>query len=211
MSAQHPLMDLWQRFSNGSRPQQALTLLRVAVGLYFLFQGYQKFSSPQFEATLGSTLKTWAAHNPVPFYKHFLTNIAIPNAAHLATWVTDGELAVGLSYTLGWLIRFSAPLAMLMNLNFLLAAQHTGAGMLEVNATFIVMSWVLYWGQAGQYFGLDGLKAPSDSKPKSTKEPAVKKSKKLEAVTESLKQAHANESPAKNGNKRNVRTRINPF
>jgi uncharacterized membrane protein YphA (DoxX/SURF4 family) len=207
VSAQNPFQELWQQFKSGSPSQQALTFLRMATGLYFLFQGYQKFNNPQFGTMLGATLQQWAAHNPIAPYKSFLLQFAVPNATHLAQWVTDGELAVGLSYVLGWFISFSAPLAVFLNLNFLLATQHLHPGMLEMNAMFIVISLVLYWGRAGEYFGLDKLHTkPAEAKAKNT---GIKKDKKLEAVTASLKTA-GKEEPPKSG-KKNNKTRINPF
>jgi uncharacterized membrane protein YphA (DoxX/SURF4 family) len=208
VSTQNPFEELWQQFKKGSRPQQALTFLRVMTGAYFLYQGMQKFNNPQFASTLGGTLQQWAAHNPIIPYKNFLLHFAIPNASHLAQWVTDGELAVGFSYVLGLFVSASAPLAVFLNLNFLLAAQHMYPGLLEINAGFIVISFILYWGETGRYFGLDALrtKAPG-TKPATT---FGKKDKKLEAVTNSLKKAKEEEA-SKSGGKKNIKTRINPF
>lgn len=206
MSETNPIQELWRQFKAGSSAQQALTFLRVATGVYFLLQGYHKFNDPRFGTTLEKLLREWVVQNPFPFYRQFLEQFAIPNAAHLAQWVTDGELAVGFSYVLGLFVSLSAPLAIFLNLNFLLASQHAVPGMLGHNLMFILISIALSWGRAGEYFGLDALRKGRPASQQSS----GKTNKKLETVTAELKKAKEEGSP-KNGGKKNAKARINPF
>ncbi|MCE3235672.1 MAG: Crp/Fnr family transcriptional regulator [Vampirovibrio sp.] len=177
----------WQRISQGPRDKQALAFLRVTTGLFFLYAGNQKLSTPHFETALSGILKTWAAGNPFPIYKQFLEHVALPNVHYISLLVTDGEMAVGLSYILGILVQFSAPAAVFMNVNFLLAAQHTDPSVLTMNLVFIIISLTLFWGRAGKHYGMDGLIA---SKPaKGQKAELGKSSKKLKATHDLLENA----------------------
>lgn len=219
--------SLWQQITRAPRHQQALAFLRVATGLYFLYVGLQKFNNPHFESTLSTTLTNWAQHNPLLPYQGFLKQYAIPHASQFAQWVTDGELAIGFSYILGLLIRFSAPLAIFLNLNFLLASQHLGESQLGVNIAFIIISVALYMGEAGCAFGLDSLRTSAKPKQAASKS-GNKRTKKLDAVTASFKKAKSNDSdsnddddddsdsgsnaPAfKNHPKKSIKARLNPF
>lgn len=178
---------LWQRVSHGPRDQQALAFLRVTTGLFFLYAGNQKLSTPHFETVLGGILKTWAAGNPFPLYKQFLEHVALPHIHHISLLVTDGEMAVGLSYILGLLVPFSAPAAVFMNINFLLAAQHTDPSILTINLVFVIISLTLFWARAGRHYGLDALIA---SKPGGSPKPSFGKgSKKLKATHDLIEKA----------------------
>lgn len=203
------MQDFWKKLSSGPRPPQALAFLRIATGLYFLYAGLLKYNDPQFASTLTITLKQWVVHNPVAPYRTFLEQFAIPHASELARWVTDGEMAVAISYISGFLISFSAPLAIFLNINFLLAAQHTNLAMLGVNVAFTIISLTLYWGQAGRTFGLDSLFLKQKEQPK----PSIfgKSNKKLEKITASLKQAKEAEGNPSRGKKNAKPSRINPF
>lgn len=145
----------WRRISGGPREKQAMALLRIAVGLYFLYEGQHKLTDPQFEAQLLIQLKEWAATNPFPLYKAFLQQWVIPNLHQVANLVTDGQILIGISYVTGFLIPLSAGLAIFLNLNFLLAMQHTHPSALTLNLVFILISLVLFWGKAGTQYGLD--------------------------------------------------------
>lgn len=186
----------WQRFSSGPRDKQAFAFLRICTGLFFLYAGNQKLSDPHFEAMLATTLKTWAAGNPFPLYKQFLTHVALPNIHYMSLLVTDGEIAVGLSYILGLLVPFSAAGAIFMNLNFLLAGQHTDPSMLAMNLVFIIISLTLFWARAGRYYGLDGLSAPKPSGG-SAKSHSGKSSKKLKVAQELLEKEQKSKGKSK--------------
>ena len=145
-------------FTSGPRESQALAFLRIGTGLFFIYQGLQKLEAgTHFTHGLSKMLQIWAASNPFPWYKAFLLQVLIPHATLFAQLVTLGEIAIGASFLLGLAIRFSAPCAVIMNLNYLLATQQTSPAALGVNLAFIMISISLFWGQAGHYLGLDQL------------------------------------------------------
>lgn len=157
-----------KRFQSGSRENQALAFLRVTTGLFFLYQGLQKLKEgSHFTQALPGILHHWAVTNPLVWYKSFLLQGVIPHAPLFAQLVIFGEIAVGVSFLLGFFIRFSGPCAVLMNLSYLLASQQTGPAALGVNLAFILISMSLFWGNAGHYCGLDQfIQYKNPSRPK---------------------------------------------
>lgn len=174
----------WQRVSSGPRDKQALAFLRIGAGLFYLYVGNQKLSNPHFDATLAHTLKDWAIHSPYPLYRQFLEHVALPHIHHLGLLVTDGELGIGLSYVLGLFVPLSAPFAVLMNANYLLASQQDGPSALGINIAFILIGLTLFWARAGKYYGLDGLTLPKAPTPE--KSAFGKTSKKLKTTQDAL-------------------------
>lgn len=147
----------WRRLSDGFRERQALAFLRTAAGLFFLCVGFEKFRNPDFPALMAEAVKSWAAAHPQAVYQAFLETVVLPNHGFFARFVMWAELFIGLSYVTGGLIRYSAPLAMLLNVNFLLATQHTSADALGINLAFLGVHLTLLWGRAGCCYGLDAL------------------------------------------------------
>jgi thiosulfate dehydrogenase [quinone] large subunit len=195
----------WHRIANGPRDRQAVAFLRVSIGLFFLYQGYQKLTDPGFLSALPNTLHVWAGGNPFPLYKSFLEHLAIPQAGLFGVLVTYGEILTGISYITGFLVQFSAPAAILMNVHFWLATQHLGTASQGINLTFIIISIVLFWARAGHYYGLDafvfrsGSPVPADKfKPKA--------SRKL-----SMAQEFLTKSTDKNSGKKKSKSRSKPF
>lgn len=135
---------------------QALALLRVGTGLFFLAQGLGKLGNHAFARTLQDFLPQWAAQTPFGFYGAFLRQLILPHMDLLSWLIPSGELAIGASLISGLLVRWSTPGAIWMNLNFLLATQHTSPAALGVNSAFILIALTLWWGNAGRYCGLDG-------------------------------------------------------
>ncbi len=133
-----------KRFQSGPRENQALAFLRICTGLFFLYQGLQKLKGGgHFTQALPGILHHWAATNPLPWYKSFLLQVVIPHTPLFAQLVTFGEIAIGVSFLLGFMIRFSGPCAVFMNLNYLLASQQTGPAAMGVNLAFILISRAL--------------------------------------------------------------------
>lgn len=149
------LRPFWYPQSGDKAVRQAIAFLRILTGAFFLYAGYMKLSMPGFGASLGGMLKQWAEHNPIGFYKSFLEHVAAPNGSLFSALVTYGELAIGLSYVSGFLIPLSTLGAMFLNLNILLAAQHTDPSILTMNALFLALSAAFFWSHAGHYYGFD--------------------------------------------------------
>jgi uncharacterized membrane protein YphA (DoxX/SURF4 family) len=186
----------WRQIASGPRERQALAFLRIATGLFFLNAGHQKLTNPAFAQHLSETLQHWAADNPLAPYRQFLELAAIPQSDTFASLVTYGEIGVGLSYVLGFLVAYSAPAAAFMNLNFLLAAQHTSPAVLGINLVCVLAHLSLFWGRAGHYFGFDAYVFKSGNQP--AEKPAFgKTSKKLKAVKEALEKSKVVPTPKK--------------
>ncbi len=195
----------WHRLASGPRDRQALAFLRVATGLFFLYQGYQKLTDPDFLSALPNTLHVWASTSPASLYTSFLEHVAVPQAGLFGFLVTYGEILTGLSYITGFLVQFSAPAAILMNLNFLLATQHLGVASQGVNLAFMIISATLFWARAGHYYGLDAF-VFRGATPSITEKFKPKVSRKL-----SMAQNLLTKSADKSGGKKKSKSRSKPF
>lgn len=149
------IQAFWRQVSSGPRERQAMALLRILTGLFFLLEGHHRLTHIQLEAQWLSQLKAWAASNPFPLYKAWMLQGMLPNAPQVANWVTDLEILVGVSYVTGFLVPLGAGLAILLTVNWGLAAQHTSPETLGLSLLLTLISLVLFWGKAGQQFGLD--------------------------------------------------------
>lgn len=207
MTLKQTVGNWWQRLSGGPREKQALALLRVATGLFFLYQGWQKLTEPTFLQGLGPTLESWATTNPIPPYQQFLQQVAAPHADVFGFLVTYGEIGVGLSFVLGFLMAFSAPAALFMTLNFFLASLHISASLWQANMAFSLVAAALWWGRAGHAYGFDQFvfAAASNRPKKDSFKP--KGSKKLAAALESMSQNTAKKSTPKKGGKNSKSTK----
>jgi len=102
-------------------PEAWLALLRVVVGAWFLKAVWTKLAlglawgilpypmvSPRFVGFHPKRVAEFAAGNPIGWYKDFLEQTVLPNAALFAILQVWGEVAVGVGITLGLATRFSA-------------------------------------------------------------------------------------------------------
>ncbi|MBK8190257.1 MAG: DoxX family membrane protein [Vampirovibrionales bacterium] len=146
-----------------ARASQAIALLRVIVGAFFLYQGYSKLRDPMFAVKMTGLLSGAAANNPFFFYQDLLNGLIIPNVDVFAQVIIWGELLIGASYVSGALIRVSTVGQLFLNLNYLLALQHTHPGERALNLCFLLLGMTLLFGEAGRQYGLDLwiFKAPS--------------------------------------------------
>ena len=96
-------------------PEAWLALLRVVVGAWFLKAVWTKLAlglawgvlpyptvSPRFIGFHPKRVAEFAAGNPIGWYKDFLEQTVLPNAALFATLQVWGEVAVGIGLTLGF-------------------------------------------------------------------------------------------------------------
>jgi uncharacterized membrane protein YphA (DoxX/SURF4 family) len=132
-----------------------MALLRIVTGLFFLLEGHHRLTTIQVEAQWLSQVKAWAASNPFPPYKAWMLQGVLSNVPQMANWVTDLQILVGVSYVLGFLVPLGAGLAILLTVNWGLAAQHTSPEVMALSLLLTLVSLVLFWGKAGQQFGLD--------------------------------------------------------
>lgn len=149
------MVDLFSKVSRATRVEQALVFLRLSMGLYFLYVGNHKLDTPDYPMVMQSQLQAWSAMNPLFWYRDFLDVIIIPNAAFFAFIVSWAEVIIGGSLILGFMVQLSLPVALFLNVNYLLASHHTNPAAMGINLAFIFIGMALYWSQAGHFFGLD--------------------------------------------------------
>ena len=138
-------------------PARGLALIRIAVGLYFLAEGYDKFShgwltnSQPLQRMLQTGLKRmW------PWYARFVQQTVIPHVGLFARLVTMGELAVGISLVLGLLTPVGAIGAIWLTCNYMLQSAPDGlvAGR---NRLFMLSGLVFLLSSAGAMWSVDAL------------------------------------------------------
>jgi uncharacterized membrane protein YphA (DoxX/SURF4 family) len=107
---------------------QALTGLRVAVGILFLIFAEYKVFGWQF--TLGGGFQYWINHflqnGAFPFMVPVLKNFVLPYATPIAFLVAYGELAIGIALTLGILVRPASICGVIYMFSLLLSANYPG-------------------------------------------------------------------------------------
>jgi len=94
-----------------------LVVVRMALGVFFLFEGIGKIGWLADSGFLTGTLSGWLSEAP-SLSRAYLENVAIPGAPVFARLVPLGELGAGLALFLGFRTRLAAVLAFLMVLSF---------------------------------------------------------------------------------------------
>jgi uncharacterized membrane protein YphA (DoxX/SURF4 family) len=101
------------------RSRAGLIVLRIALGVFFLFEGIGKirwFTDP---SILASQLNGWAQSVPPGSLSgRYLSTIALPWAGYLARLVPLGELSCGTALIIGFWTPLFAFIAFCMALNF---------------------------------------------------------------------------------------------
>lgn len=152
-----------------------VALLRVAVGIIFLWAGAEKIvgAGPEgFDAagflefgTAGSLAWPFvtepvegAIYNPTqPFWTALAANEAAMSVINVL--VPFGQFGIGISLILGLLTRFGAIMGFLMMLFFFFAAWEFEHGIVNQHLTYAVVCLALAGMGAGRYLGLDSMLA----------------------------------------------------
>jgi thiosulfate dehydrogenase [quinone] large subunit len=154
--------------------QQGVALLRVAVGVIFLWAGLEKFLAPKpFDA---SGFLKFATNGTLgwPFVSGDVAEGTVFNPTH-AFWagladnpglmsiinvlVVAGEVGIGVALILGLFTRFAAAMGTLMMLFFFVAAWDFAYGIVNQHLTYALICATLCGLGAGRYYGLDGVLA----------------------------------------------------
>ncbi len=98
-----------------------LTTLRIALGVFFVFEAVNKLGWLADGGILTAQLQEWL-RNALPSNRWYLETVALPGAPIFARLVVAGELALGLALILGVWIRVAALVGFLMVLNFHVAS-----------------------------------------------------------------------------------------
>lgn len=105
----------------GNRAALGLSILRVCLGVFLLFEGLGKLGWFLDAGELTRRLRDWHASG-VPVSRWYLETVCLPYAWLFARLVPAGELAAGAALVAGAFTRPAAGLALLMVLNFHLAS-----------------------------------------------------------------------------------------
>lgn len=151
-------MSLPGQVLQGILARGALVLLRVYLGTIFLVAVLPKLQQ-DFTPQLTGYIQQVSLERAHPFYRQFLEQVVLPNAAVFATLVTAAELFVGITLVLGLLTRFSAAVAVLLTLNYMLAKGAWFWTPSSNDAAFVVIGLALLIGAAGRTLGLDAFLA----------------------------------------------------
>lgn len=149
-----------------------IALLRVLVGVIFLWAGADKFltgfSAAGFLAhatggTLGWPFVT-GTPDPATIYNptHDFWVSLSQNAGAMSVvnfLVVAGEIGIGVALILGFLTRFAAIMGALMMLLFFFAAWEFSNGIVNQHLTYMVVCLAIAGLGAGRYYGLDGVLA----------------------------------------------------
>ncbi len=100
-----------------------LAVLRIFLGVFFLFEGLGKVAWLADSGILVSRLAGWMSDaGAAPATRWYLSHLAMPGAAVFARLVPVGEIAAGIALIGGVWTRAAAALAFLMVLNFHVAS-----------------------------------------------------------------------------------------
>jgi uncharacterized membrane protein YphA (DoxX/SURF4 family) len=108
------------------RQGTGLTVLRVCMGVFFLFEGIGKLPWLLHASILAGRFNGWLAEAATGSMSHwYLEHIAIPGVAVFARLVPLGELAAGIALIAGFWTSLAALLAFFMVMNI-----HVASGVL---------------------------------------------------------------------------------
>src|SRR5262249_36245884 len=105
------------------RTRLGLTILRVSIGVFFIFEGLGKIRWLMNSSILAAQLADWSQTAPSgSIMQGYLQRIAVPGVGIFARLVPLGELLSGLALVLGVWTPLAAFIAFFMALNFQIAS-----------------------------------------------------------------------------------------
>lgn len=147
-------------------------LIYFVFGFIFLKSSWGKIEGGQFVSGLGGTLEKFASKNPYPWFKEFLTGVAIPNSQLFGNMTMWGEFLTGLGFAVGslYLLISKKPSQLgyvvftlgclggfLLNGTFWLAAGWTSASTDTVNLVMMLVGLIgLVYGLKKSFLGSKG-------------------------------------------------------
>lgn len=106
---------------SGNPQARGLAVLRIMLGVFFIFEALGKRAWLFDTAPLNTMLHTWL-QGAEPASRWYLETVCIPGVAIFARVVPLGEAAAGLALITGTYTRLAAFMALLMVLNFHVAS-----------------------------------------------------------------------------------------
>ena len=105
------------------RQGAGLSILRICIGVFFLFEGVGKISWFTNTSLLANQLAGWAQSVPAGSWSHmYLERVAMPYSTIFARLVPLGEIASGAAMLAGFWTPLFAFVAFFMALNFQVAS-----------------------------------------------------------------------------------------
>ena len=105
------------------RQGAGLAILRIGIGIFFVFEGFGKIRWLTDTSLLAGQLAGWAQAVPAGSWSHaYLERLAMPYSSLFARLVPLGELTSGVAMVAGFWTPFFALVAFFMALNFQFAS-----------------------------------------------------------------------------------------
>jgi uncharacterized membrane protein YphA (DoxX/SURF4 family) len=105
------------------RQGTALSILRICIGVFFLFEGIGKIAWLTNGSILSGQLAGWSQAVPAASWSHaYLERVAIPYASYFARMVPLGEMVSGAALIAGFWTPFFALVAFFMAFTFQFAS-----------------------------------------------------------------------------------------
>jgi len=105
------------------RPRLGLTVLRICIGFFFIFEGIGKIRWLTDSSILAAQFADWSQTAPSgSLMQMYLQRVAVPGVAIFARLVPLGELSCGMALVAGFWTPLAAFLAFFMALNFQIAS-----------------------------------------------------------------------------------------
>jgi len=150
-----------------TRQTAGWVILRIALGIFFIFEGLGKISWFTHPALLTDQLTGWSQSGPGSIATWYLGRIALPYAPTFARLVPLGEISSGLALLTGFWTPLFAFIAFFMALNFQVASGAafkysfltSGYGLPVLGSTL-----ALALGGTGLPWSIRGRKAPRATK-----------------------------------------------
>jgi thiosulfate dehydrogenase (quinone) large subunit len=149
---------------------RALAVLRIGVGIFFLIFGQYKVFGTQF--TLHGGFQFWINRfleqgGAYPLMVPILRNFVLLHATPIAFLVAYGEFAIGLSLTLGILVRSASVGGLIFMLTMLFSSDYPGAsaptwqyfGASLSHSVFALCFVVFLVGHSAQIWSIPALRA----------------------------------------------------
>ena len=156
------------------RASRAMALVRVAIGIMFLFFAEYKLASPEFAHNgYAKYVGDYVATSAASFYKPFL-RLTLQHAVLSGYAVAVTELAIGLALVFGYQVRIFSVVGALFMLNLLLCTWNApGPGAYwrylgnEIDNLAMFFLFVLFFvHRAGEVWGFDGRRTGRGPAPK---------------------------------------------
>jgi uncharacterized membrane protein YphA (DoxX/SURF4 family) len=151
------------------RADRGLAFIRIVTGLWFFKSLVTKFTwtvgagglpvprvSERWIGFLPTRLQDYVYGHPPEWYREFLVSHALPNSKLFAQLTAAGEVAVGLSLTLGLLTVLGSLGGLWLIANYFLASWGQGFNQQGFHVLLIACFLTFIFTRAGRRWGLDG-------------------------------------------------------